>query len=473
MKRMDIYDPSLVRRLVWATCKYTPTIGPESQSKFHTDKSLLKLVAGGVRAGKSKSTAMEMIEQCAVPNGLIWIVGPDYEQCKPEFEYMLAPFQMLGWVRKVNKPDKGSRSFELVNGCKVQTKSSDDADSLASFAPHAILMVEAGQQTLETYLKVLERGLEFNAKIILSGTFEKADTWYADLWEKWQGINPEGGVSFSLPSWSNTKLFPGGRNDYKIKRLEDSMPEELFMERCGAIPYKPAGLVFRRFERSKKIVNGDLPMEWHVRRLDFDPDYPIELAVDPATHTYAVLAVQWVGPKVRVVDEIYMHDAIAQNVIPEVMARPWWPYLKPVCGVMDNAGKQRHGNQSNLDVWREMTGKHFRTNYVFIDESINCVKLRLEKVDEEDNLPLLQFDYRLNSSKGAGGKANGILAEMGLYRYRDYKDGSNVSKVPIDANNDSCKALGYWLFDKYGPVVERKEKKYETVKSHYWMDSLG
>lgn len=466
---MTTYDPYLVRRLAWATAKYTPTIGPDSQTKFHADKSLLKLVAGGVRAGKSKCTAMEMIAQCAITNGLIWIVGPDYEQCKPEFEYMLTVFKLLGWVRKVNKPDKGSRSFELVNGCKVQTKSSDDTDSLASFAPHAILMVEAGQQTFETYLKVLERGLEHNAKIILSGTFEKADTWYADLWEKWQGINPEGGASFSLPSWTNTKVFPGGRNDIKIKRLEDSMPEELFLERCAAIPYKPAGLVFRKFERSQKVLNSTEQLPWHVRRLDYDPSLPIELAVDPATHTYAVLAVQWDGPKVRVIDEIYLHDTIAQNVIPEVMARPWWKHLKPNCGVMDNAGKQRHGNQSNLDIWRDMAGKTFRTNYIFIDESINTVRLRLEKTDD-DGQPLLQFDYRLNSSKGIGGKANGILAEMLLYRYRTQKEGSSVSRVPIDANNDSCKALGYWLFDKYGPVVERKPTRYKTTKSHYWSD---
>ncbi|CAN5442096.1 hypothetical protein BH10CHL1_BH10CHL1_18030 [soil metagenome] len=464
-------DKDRLRRLIWINAKYKPTEGPDSQTQFHANPALLKLVAGGIRAGKSKSTAMEMIAECAVANGLIWIVGPDYEQCKPEFEYMFAPLKALGLVAKESRPEKGSRSFELVNGCRVQTKSSDDADSLASFAPHALLMVEAGQQTLETYLKIIERGLEHNAKIILSGTFEKADTWYAELWEKWQGVNAEGGCSFSLPSWSNTKLFPGGRNDYKIKRLEDTMPEELFMERCGAIPYKPAGLVFRKFERSRKSADVTIQLPWHVRNIDFNPDWPIELAVDPATHTYAVLAIQWRGPKVRVIDEIYMHNAIAQNVIPEVMARPWWPYIKSNAGVMDTAGKQRHGNKSNMDIWADLAGKYFRSNYVLINESIDAVRLRLEKLDEDGD-PLLQFDYRMKSSKAANGKANGILAEMGLYKYREFREGSNVSKTPIDANNDSAKALGYWLFDIFGPVVERRTNKVRVLNTPHWLDKI-
>jgi hypothetical protein len=173
-----------LRDLAWDQDKYTPTA---AQMAFHAHESRLKLVAGGVRAGKSRSTAAEFYGELAIPGGLLWIVGPDYEQCKPEFRYIYNVFLAMGWVARVSMPERGAQSMVLVNGCRIQTKSSDDAESLASFAPNAILMVEAGQQSWEVYQKILERALEHNAKVILSGTFEGSLSWYAELYENGRG----------------------------------------------------------------------------------------------------------------------------------------------------------------------------------------------------------------------------------------------------------------------------------------------
>lgn len=431
---------------------YGPTV---AQVAFHEPDNRLKLVAGGVRGGKSNSTAREFDSELSIKDGLLWIVGPDYEQCKPEFDYLYQPLHKAGFIAKASLPERGGRSFTLVNGCRVQAKSSDDTAALASFAPNAILMVEAGQQSWDVYQKVLERALEHNAKVIMSGTFEGSLSWYADLWEKWQGPNPEGGRSFSIPSWSNTYIFPGGREDPKIKALEASMPEELFMERCGAVPFRPAGLVFKKFDRNR-----------HVRQIDFDPQLPVELAIDPAQHTYAVLAIQWQGKRVRVIDEIYHHDIIAQDIIPLVMERPWWKYIQQDAGVIDIAGTQRQGNKSQVEIWQSLAGKSLRSRYVFIDEGIQAVKLRLQELDEDDK-PLLQFDFRLRGDKNHEGKANGILGEMALYKWREWKEGRNSTAKPVDSNNDACKALGYWLFDKFGPVIERKSG-YKKTKRATW-----
>jgi hypothetical protein len=455
-------DPEIFREMVWAIDGYLPTPG---QSEHLADKSRLKLIAGGIRAGKSKSTARDFDEDEATENGLIWIVGPDYEQCKPEFKYLSEPLKRLNWIEQISEPERGGRTMTLNNGCKVQTKSSDDTASLASFAPNAILMVEAGQQSYETYTKCLERALEHNAKVVLSGTFEGALSWYADLFSQWQGPNPEGGRSFSLPSWTNNKIFPGGRTDPKILALEAAMPEDLFMERVGAQPFRPQGLVFKSFTPGKAAADGTM-QPWHVKKLDYNPDWPVEIAVDPASHTYAVEAIQWNGPKVHVIDEIYMHDTIAQDVIPIVMEKPWWSAVKTNAGVIDVAGKQHQGNKSQVEIWREMTGKSLRSKYVFIDEGIAALKLRLQQLDDEGE-PLLQFDYRLNGRKGFDGRAKGIVAEMGLFKWREWSEGQNQTNKPLDANNDGCKALWYWLYDQYGPVVQRR-LGHRTVKRVGW-----
>jgi hypothetical protein len=479
-----------LRVLVWATIKYKPT---PAQEAFHDDQRRLKLVAGGIRAGKSYSTAMEFVGECAVKNGLIWIVGPDYAQGKAEFKYLYDAFNLLGWIAKESMPEKGAQVMTLANGCRIETKSSDDTRALASFAPHAILMVEAGQQNDEAYHAVLERALEHHAKVVLSGTFEGAISWYADKYLKWQAPNAENGRSFSIPTWTNTVKFPGGRDDPKIKDLEASMPPELFAERCGAVPYKPAGLVHRVFDHAR-----------NVSEIVFDPTWGIELAIDPAQHTYACLAVQWKKQsllewyytdklseykrredipyptefsseqlaqewtRVRVVDEIYEHNITAQDIIPLVMARSWFRHLNlRNAGTIDIAGTHRQANKSQTQIWRDIAGCNFRHDFIFIEESINVVNVRLKGVDPL-GVPLLQFSHKMRQDKGMDGRAMGTIAEMGLYKYPPWSEGKNETNKPIDANNDGCKALAYWLYDRFGPVVERKKRGKRQITRRYF-----
>jgi hypothetical protein len=307
---------------------------------------------------------------------------------------------------------------------------------------------------------------------------EQSLAWYAEKWEEWQGENPEGARSFSLPTWSNTYIFPGGRADPKIQALEALQAPEKFLERCAAIPCKPSGLVFGEFDRKR-----------HVRRIDFNPALPVELAIDPAQHTYAIEVIQWEQLTLRayldkwqypvhykwaltekfldtlytwvyVVDEIYCHGMIAQEIIPLVKERPWYRHCKT--GVIDIAGTQKAANKSQVQIWMEETGIALRSNYVFIEDSIDVVKLRLR-----GETPLLVFDYRLRSGKSYVGKAQGVLAEFGLYRWPEWKEGQRSKRKPIDANNDGLKAIGYWLYDRFGPVTERKKLGRAKIRSVY------
>lgn len=465
------------RALCWEAAKYTPTTGTFpirgvedelittslGQQEVMDATERLLLLAGGVRAGKSNTLAMKAIEDTIIPNGLMWIVGPDYKQAEAEWEYLFQPINKLGFITRSAAPFRGARMFETTWGFTVETKSSDDLKALASFAPNIILGVEMGQQPEGAFDKLVERALEHDAKVLMSGTFEGALSWYPQKWERWQHPNEENGRSFSLPSWSNTKLFPGGREDPKIKNLENALNDpELFLERVAAVPYKPNGLVFRIFSGKE-----------HVKAIDFDPKLPIELAIDPGTRTYAVLAVQWVTlpdsagrikhfktgqliPKteVRVIDEVYMQEAIAQEVIEKVKAKPWFKHVKG--GVIDIAGRQRaQGAKSQVQVWAEETGISLRAHYVPVQESILTVRLRL-RPDPVTGKPLLVFDHRLGD-RISGGRALGTVAEFGLYRWRDWSENQSEKVVPIDANNHAMKAVGYWLYDRFGPVQERRK----------------
>lgn len=483
---MNVPEPARrkFRDAVWLAAGYKPSSGEYpiydledrlvttsfGQAEFHEADCPVKLCSGGVRAGKSIVLSMEAAKHLLIEDGLMWIVGPDYDQCKAEFRYLNHALQRLDCLAgDPSTPERGSQSLVTKWGFKIQTKSGADLEALASFAPDIILIVEANQQPSGVLDKAYERALEKSAPILISGTIERSYPWYAEKWAAWQGDNPQGAKSFSLPSWSNKVIFPKGRDDPKIKELEVRLGPELFLERCAAIPCTPSDLVFGEFSTKR-----------HVRKLEFNPKLPIELAIDPAKHTYAIEVIQWetlpifkwleqleIDPAkldkkilaqnrtmVYVIDEIYKHGMIAQDIIPIVKAKPYYSFIKS--GVVDNAGKQQQGNKSQVQVWNEETGINLRGKYVFIPEGIDVLKLRLRN-DPILSTSLIQFDYRLDTSKSDNGRANGVLAEFGLYKNPEWVAGRNERPVPIDANNDGLKATSYWCFDRFGPVVERKK----------------
>lgn len=487
-------------RIAWAAMGYKPAVGKwpiynledptrpvitsRGQMEIHECTSDLIMVTGGVRAGKSFWLAMDTVPDLFVDDGLIWFVGPDYEQARAEFDYLLAAAQALGIVADVSIPKRGTVSFMTTWGCTVQTKSSKDVTTLASRAPTRVNGCEMGQQDYQVYEKLAERALQHNSKIVMVGTLEQSQEWYPVLWNRWQGENPEGGVSFSLPTWCNTAEFPAGREDPKIARIEAILPPEVFLERLAAVPYKRAGLVHRAFTDAT-----------HVFPLAFVPTLPIELAIDPAQHTYAIEAIQQKRATIRqhleeagergevvpdigkidkavlgkqitrtyVIDEIYTHDMIVHDIIPIVQEREWYPFVKQ--GVIDIAGTHHDANKSQVEIWRELTGIYLRSNRVSIEDQIMAMNLRLRK-DPDLQLPLILFDYRLRNDRDFAKRAMGVRAEMGLYSYPDAKASGQQNAKPVDFANDGIKAICYWLIDVYGPVIEHTFQR-QTFRRRY------
>jgi hypothetical protein len=242
-----------------------------------------------------------------------------------------------------------------------------------------------------------------------------------------------------------------------------------------------------------------------VAELAYDKGWSIELAIDPAQHTYACLAIQWKKQtllewwytdklaeykrrddipypdqfsseqlaqewtRVRVIDEVFEHSITAQDIIPLVMARSWFRHLNlRNAGTIDIAGTHRQANLSQTKIWRDIAGATFRHNFIFIEESINVVNVRLKGVDPL-GVPLLQFSHKMRQDKGMDGRAMGTIAEMGLYKYPPWSEGKNETNKPVDANNDGCKALAYWLYDRFGPVVERRKRRQQQVTRRYFV----
>lgn len=381
--------------------------------------------------------------------GRYWIVGPDYRQARVEFTYLFNAFANLNMVGgKVSMPmaETSPWSFEAAWGAIFQTRSSNDIAKLASFSVNGAMMVEGAQQENEVFLKLLGRVAETDGFLILSGTLEEGQSWYTELYKRWQGDNPLGAKSWSLPTWSNEIIFPGGMENERIQELQATYPEDLFWERFGAVPRKISGLVIPEFDFAE-----------HVKNIELVPNVPVELAIDPGQHCYVVLFVQKLGLKVHVLDRIYARNRIAQDIIPEAMTNPLWKLIDPArAGVIDVAGTQRHANKSQVELWKEMAGIVLRSQYIHLQTTIDTVRFRLKKSNPLFE-PLVLFSDHLTDAKTPNGFALDVLAEFDLWKWpkRSRDADHNTPINPIDRNNDAIKALGYYLVDAFGAYVDK------------------
>ena len=439
--------PKVCREVLWKATEYTP--GPE-QEIAHLDTHRVRMVAGGERGGKSRWTGAEISNWCFyLEGGLIWLVGPDYEQARQEFRYViddLAKMGLLDLRAGVSTPKVGGWQAYTIHGTEISTRSAKDFKTLAGRAPDAVAMTEAAQTSLQAYLRCRGRVAERRGPLILSGTFETSLGWYADAWTRWQSDNADDAKSFSLPSWSNLAIYPGGRDDPEIKALERTTPPDLFMERYGAIPCPPATRVMKEFNHAHHVS----PEAVFVR------SEPVQLWVDPGyNHPYAVLAVQLRpgtdGQNVDHFDEVWEKGKTAKEIIEICKDKAWWFRVKAV--VMDVAGKQHPGAESQSEIWKAETSLPIIMNKVPVVDGI--LRHRTYLMDDPN---LGRPRLRHNPC------CKGTIWEYNMYRYQQLAETRAATELPIDANNDAMKALAYGLVANFGFVDTKRRRDRNAVQ---------
>ncbi len=418
------------RDLLWARVGYAPS---PAQLAAHDSPARIRLIAGGERAGKSRSAAMELFGRM-LQGRLFWLVGPDYDLCRPEFDYLVDACQRIGAVQTVRAPAVSRAELLTRTGARIVTRSAHDPERLAGEAPDGIVGCEAAQLPPQVFLRVRGRVAERRGWLWLSGTFEGSRGWYASAFRRWRGAGVDGvdgaagAQAFSIPTWANRALYPGGRADPEIAALEALFPTDVFMERFGGVPCPPATLVFREFDPRV-----------HVHDQARASGREVELAIDPGyAGAYAVLAVETRGGQAAVVDEVYARRATAGEVIAACQRRPWWPRVRG--GVIDIAGRQHHAAPSQVEIWA----------------SLARLRLRSRRVPVRDGIERLRTFLRDPASGAArltvSPSCPNLIAEFEHYRYHDDSGRRPISEEPIDRDNHAIKALTYWLFDRFGAI---------------------
>jgi len=411
------------------------------------------LVAGGEQGGKSvvasKYLLSHVFDTETDEPGLYWLVGADYAQTEREFHYLVEDFEKLHLLKYASKRvDPGQ--MILQDGTRIVTKSAKDPRKLAREAPDGIIGCEASQLDVMTFERMRGRAAPKKGWLFMAGTFESSLGWYPALWTAWKS-GYDDRKSWSLPTWTNIILYPEGRNDPEILKLERESSDEYFMERIAGVPVPPRGLVF-----------GEIRADIHVRDVAYIKDTPVHLWVDPGyAGAYAVEAVQIVNDRPQVFDEIYEQGLITTDIINIVAQRPWARDVS--FGVIDVAGLQHQAQAAPAETWQASPadgglGLHMSTNKVLIPEGIERLKSFL-KINPLTNEPGILFSP----------KCKGILSEFGIapnpfdgqtkaYSWKMGRDGEVVGNTPESKYNHGLNATWYGLFDHFGPVKRGPSK---------------
>ena len=416
---------------------FAPT---DLQKPILSSRKRFVLVAGGEQAGKSMVASKYLLSRFLENKepGLFWLVAADYDRTRAEFEYLVQDFAALGLLAESTKRVDPGR-IVLADGTRIETKSAKDPRTLAMRAPDGIIGCEASQLDLETFHRLRSRCAPKRGWMFLSGTFEGSLGWYPQMFQAWQHSSSKDEKSFSLPSYSNQYLYPGGRQDPEILALEKVSSDDFFMERIEGIPSPPQGMVFSE-------IRADI----HVQDVEYVPDEPVHIWIDPGyAEAYACEIVQIINDQIRVIDEIYERDLVTDEMIEIAQSRPWWRDAK--FGVIDIAGFQHQAMAAPAEVWMNKTGIYFDSQKIRINEGTERLKafLKTDPVDQRE--PRIVFNP----------KCKGILSEFGIqpnpfdgqtraYRWKMDRDGNIVGETPEDRYNHGVKAVIYGLINRYG-----------------------
>lgn len=440
--------PIEAKQEAWKLTRYTPS---DEQMAFHRSKTRIKLAAGGERGGKSRSTAEEMVPYLLAvraPNPYHFhLIGANYEKPRYEFNYILDSLRAIdpSLATEVSMPNQGKWKLSTAYGNTLETISADDPLEIRGFESNGAAICEAGQVDFDTFLRVLGRLSSSGGFLLISGTFEGSMGWYPQYWTLGQSPNDLELESFSIPTWSNKAIFPGGRQDPKILMLERQYPPDVFMERVAAVPCPPSDRVHKLFDPKVHIISDE-------QMAHLEPDAPLYLAIDPGrTYAYACEVVQIQNDIVYIVDEIYERDLLTKEIIAIAKQQPWWKRVSQIGNVVDIAGTYRQiASPPEVEIWREESGLnlHFEASKVDVEEGARKLDSYLMP-HPVSHQPKIYISYRCKGLIGELGGGPPKFDNGGVYK-RNLKIGSESYGKPIDANNHAIKAVHYFLISHFG-----------------------
>jgi hypothetical protein len=104
-------ESAINRDTLWGKIGYNPH--SEAQLEFHDSDARFRTPVCGRRFGKSTMAAVDLVQDCFIPDSYYWICGPTYKLAEKEFRIVINAFKDR---RKLNMADKIKSSYNVKQG---------------------------------------------------------------------------------------------------------------------------------------------------------------------------------------------------------------------------------------------------------------------------------------------------------------------------------------------------------------------
>jgi hypothetical protein len=413
------------------------------QQLMHQTASRFKVIPCGRRWGKTLFGAKEVepntFTLCPITGEPQqgWIVGPQYMHAEKEFRIVYDSLRRLGVdkdsIKFINNVESGSMHIRTNWGFDLQCRSAAHPETLVGEGLNFVLMVEAGLHKRRTWGFVRPALSDRRGWAIFTGVPEgRSDNslLYA-LYQRGQSsrVVDRAYRSWRMPSWTNTVVFPGGRQDQEILDAEEDLTKDEFDRQYGADFTEKVGVVMKEWDD-----------DIHLGDFDYEPSWPLYMAVDYGfTNDFVVLFIQ-VSPatgEIRVIVERRWNQVDTEEVAIDLLHE--YPGLIAVC-------KRLYPDPAEPDDTRTLmrklripattnTGGELKTRLALIRRAL---KVR-------DGRPQLMVDRQCT-------KLAWELREG--YRWPEHKsDVRSDSENPMDKDNHGVEALGRFFRGMYRTAV--------------------
>jgi hypothetical protein len=269
----------------------------KEQLLYHNSKARFRVPVCGRRFGKSTMAGYDTCPKLLLPKKMVWIVGPTYDLAEKEFrviwDALIIKLEMGKdkRIKRAYNKKQGNMWIEFPWQTRVECRSADHPENLVGEALDHAIISEAAKHKKETWERFIRPALTDRRGTADFPTTPEGFNWLHDLWQRGQNPAFELWKSWKFPSWANTVVYPGGREDPEIKEVEQTSVPEWFAQEYGADFASFVGKIFPEWDETI-----------HVRNHEFNPDWPNYMFFDFGyTNPLAAIEVQ-ISPR----DEVFI-----------------------------------------------------------------------------------------------------------------------------------------------------------------------
>lgn len=431
----------------------------DGQKQIHYDNTRHRVLCNGRRWGKTLLGGKEVETSAFVKNWLGqplrgWIIGPEYPDCEKEFRVVYDTFKKLGIDQVSNKflnnTENGNMRIATKWGFDLECRSARHPESLVGEGLDFVLLVEAGRHKRRMFGDYVRPALsDKRGWSLMSGVPEEASESSLLYWAYNRGQDPTKSQwkSWRMPSWTNTKMFPGGINDPEILEARDDLTEDEFQ---------------RQYEGKFVQKVGRVMAEWdddeHVGDFKYRPDWPLFAAVDfgytndwvwlwiqvdQFNNVYVIGEHRWTLRDTEDIARVEFKDHPLTQKLQAIYPDPAAPddanILRRVLGVPT----------------RLNTGGELKTRLALIRSAL---KLRPDHLPSghPDKKPALFVDRSCKA----------LIWEMSQgYRWPERNtETRNESELPMDKNNHGPEALGRFFKGHMERLTVQRRSRQSSIK---------